>query len=31
MNDFIIYESKISLQFIETFKIIVDIVEEDRT
>jgi hypothetical protein len=31
MNDFIIYESKISSQLMETFKIVVDIVEEDRT
>jgi len=30
MNDFIIYESKISLQLMETLKIVVDIVEEDK-
>ncbi len=31
MSDFIIYEYKISLQFMETPKIVVDIVQEDKT
>jgi hypothetical protein len=30
MNDFLLYESKMSLQLTETFRIVIEVVKEDK-